>query len=258
MKVISVCHPVHLECFKQTAKYVLKFIEAASYEVIVPTNSISLFKQNIPSAWQVIDEITIGNFNLPYIANNANSIKRPQWIYQQLLKLQRLIDGAIQGYENLLIWDADTVPLTYFNPFADTNFVNFVWASEYHTPYFESIKIILDLEKNTPFSYISQHFPCKSKWILHFIDYIEQKHNLKWYDVIINKIVKNYTENFSEYETLGTFVQHFYPSELKLNSNIKWDRNGWRHSNLDQLDTFINNKSNNLSFISYEEWQKPS
>ena len=252
--VISVCASKDIETWKISSKHIIKFINSLSYTVIVPDDQINLFRSASPSQYNVVGENKYTKVLLPILIQHVGSnYRRINWYIQQFLKLYALNDI---GENNIaLIWDADTVPLRQIK-FEDHGKIVFYKGDEYHAPYFNTINNLLNLEKRNNHSYIAQCFPCKGKWIKEMINLIESN-GTNWDQSIINSIDFREESGFSEFETLGTFIEANFINEIQI-SNQKWTRYGNSLiGSISNLKFFSKLLSVRYVFISFENWDKP-
>lgn len=140
------------------------------------------------------------------------------WYFQQFLKM----GFATSEYakEQYLIWDADTFPLKSLLFYENGKFI-VTAKTEYHIPYFKTIRKLLNLDKIADYSFIAEHM---------IIDVNIMKEMLTalmasgvqgdiWWKKIINALDTNdETEKsmfaFSEFETFGTYLLENYPDLL--------------------------------------------
>jgi hypothetical protein len=115
-----------------------------------------------------------------------------------------------------LIWDSDTIPIKEVNMFSNDGKPFFDVKTEYHRPYFITLKKIFpELGKKNKFSFISEHMIINTNLMKNMIKRITFNKNLignTWYEKIINCInIKDLPfSGFSEFETYGTFVKEYY------------------------------------------------
>lgn len=253
-KVISVCEKKDIEVWKVASEQLIKRIKSKKYIVIVPRSEIGLFRSASPSEYEVVDEKEYTtNFLHRLEIHEKISKSTIGWYIQQFIKLSAL--SEIDEEEIALIWDADTVPLKNIE-FEEDGKIVFYKGNEYHKPYFETIKKILNLEKKNNYSYIAQCMPCKGRWIKSLIEAIEESGS-EWQEVIINSIDFGQASSFSEYETLGAFIEHHFIDEIEITDQT-WHRygNGLIGSPFN-LRYFSKILSKKYDFISFEKWDKP-
>lgn len=144
---------------------------------------------------------------------NKYASKRAGWYIQQFLKMEYY---KICKDEYYLIWDGDTIPIRYINMFNNESKPYFDVKTEYHKPYFITMKKIFpDLGKKRSYSFISEHILIKTEIMKDLINRINNNTKIdgeKWYEKIINSIDINDLRysGFSEYETYGTFTKEYY------------------------------------------------
>ena len=140
--------------------------------------------------------------------------KHSGWYLQQFIKL-----GISKTCEKkfYLVWDCDTIPLHQLDFFDSQNRPYFNLKREYKARYFTTIKKLLALKKKEHASFISEHMLFDTELVKELIQHIEDNASLKgttfWKKILFASLSeKGASErNFSEFETYGTFIEHFYP-----------------------------------------------
>jgi hypothetical protein len=257
--VIVVCEQKDLKIWKTASRSIVKYLMAKKYLLIVPDNQYSFFAENTPQNFEIINESKLWK-NWKHNFDKAISTKAPNrkgWYLQQLLKLTAAYEYSHN--ERILIWDADTVPLRKIRLFQPNGKITFVPGVEYHDPYFSNIQLLLGLERNVHFSFISQCFPIGGEHIVAFANEIEKLHGVNWIDAIVDCINPAELSGFSEYEALGTFISNRYPNTVGI-SKIKWLRHGYWLTNHEELSKRLLFKILlwKYSYISFETWDKNS
>ena len=186
---------------------------------------------------------------------NKYAIERSGWYIQQFLKM---IYCNVCQDEFYLIWDSDTIPVKKVNMFNSNGKPFFDVKTEYHKPYFITMKKIFpDLGKKYKFSFVSEHMIIKTNLMKNMINLISANNNLigdTWYEKIINCInIKDLPRSgFSEYETYGTFVKEYYKQIYDIRP-WKSLREGYLYFNPKFLsDDDINKISNKYNSVSFE------
>ncbi len=254
-EVISVCKRPDAKTWAIAAPKIMQFISAQNYKVIVPDYEVEFFKSVSPPTYQVLPETNyIENWQLllakhvpPLLGNSYG------WYLQQFIKLAAAADAPPNS--KMLIWDADTVPLVPLKFANRDGKLNYYIGEENHLPYFETIEKLLHLKKQVRFSFIAQCFPVNSSWVKELFSAIQDVSGQSWQHALVSSFDMRLQSQFSEYETLGTFLTHRHPEEIVFSQN-KWERLG---------NSLIKNSNNlnaikyknilaDLDFISFEKW----
>jgi hypothetical protein len=255
--VISVCAMKTMKTWIKASQNIPNYIKSKRYIVVVPQKDLEFFEAITPSIIEVLSENSLASeFDKEYIMEHVQKSYRTRsvaWYYQQFLKIKALQKFTNSDEDLLLVWDADTVPLKAI-PYINDGKLAYCKATENHAPYFETINYLLGYGKVVRESFVSQNFPIYGKWVNEFIDYIEKKHNANWYDAILKvSEEQSHSLEFSEYETLGSFIAKNYPNDFTF-QECEWERYGKRKGNINQLEK-IKNENPNLQYISYENWE---
>ncbi len=139
-----------------------KLYDIFKFVVIVPEKDINSFKNklNDNKKVEILNENKIVNkkdfFELCNIhLKNKKGFKyfRKGWYYQQVLKLTYSLDSKFFTNHNLVMWDADTIPLKKIKFFNKRNEpISYGSFYEFHKPYFDYNKIIFG-ETYKPFNF---------------------------------------------------------------------------------------------------------
>lgn len=262
-QVICVCSRPDAKVWSIAAPRILKFIDSKRYLLIVPDADVGFFGEISPSTYSVIPETFLAPGVLEKILRMLpdDQKHRSGWYLQQFLKLK-----AIERLKNTdlgLIWDADTVPLRkmhFFDPegeSANLPVVRYYEGTQIHLPYFQVAKKLLGMTPSRRGSFIAQCMPVRGHWVNSFISHIENAHQMRWEDAILDCIDFKVNSGFSEYETLGIFFSNHYPSEF-LPSGRGWHRfGGERIGGIDNLDDpRAELMLRRYDYVSFEKWEK--
>lgn len=252
--IISVCCKRDSAVWQVASQGIIDNLEAKNYYVIVPEGEVSHFECISPAQYEVISERDIlPNLNTLLIEKYLPEAYkyRSGWYLQQLLKIAALKKLSSDSEGLMLIWDADTVPLKKLNFFKDGRCIYFM-GSEHHPPYFNSLERLLNLKKSVNFSFITQCFIFKAKWIKEFITELETLHGMIWHQAILEKSDLTHPSGFSEYETLGNWLMVRHKSEIAFNTS-KWERFGSSRCGLKKLRQY-EAAHPEIAFISFESW----
>ncbi|HKJ41252.1 MAG TPA: DUF6492 family protein [Sunxiuqinia sp.] len=179
------------------------------------------------------------------------------WFYQQFLKMGfALTQYAKDDY--YLIWDADTLPLTPLS-FFEGNKPLMTLKEEYHEPYFETINKLFDLQKSIGKSFIAENMLVNVQIMKEMIQAIEDNEAFEgtnWCEKIIHSLHPNYKNDFSEFETYGTYVVNHYP-ELYKTRELKCFRNAGKKVSRLASTEYLVKKFSGYDLISLEKRHNP-
>jgi len=199
------------------------YCNAKERYLIVPHRDFNLFKKKSPSEFNILIENDLLNPNI--IKNNIADESRDRygWFYQQILKIECAKLGSPDDIN--IIWDADTVALRNFN-FVENGKIFYRSFDHHHEAYFDTIKFLLNIEKSYDKSFIAQVFPLKVKWLTAMIFEIEDKFQIPWYLALLS--IKNPMHKlfFSEYETIGNYINLRFTESILIKENAPWYRDG--------------------------------
>ena len=227
-----------------------KFYKISKYVVIVPKNDIEVFKNKLKvyDNVEIIEEDKIcckrKFFNLCNLfikSKNETQAFRKSWYYQQTLKLSYVANRKFFSNNNLVIWDADTIPIKKIKLFNNYNQPCLYGSSyEYHAPYFMINKILLGSKSSTlNLSCINQFVALNlqiRKDLRRFLLKFNTLNKIKNNDLFVaNAILKALVlgkninlkneSKFSEYEFIGNFILNKYNKRKKEQKRIKFFRN---------------------------------
>lgn len=256
--LISFCTKSHSDVWKLTSRGLINYVKADRFIVFVPDAEVNFFSEITDRKIEVISEKNLPSafyLQLKKSVELANNSSRFNWYYQQFIKIESLIEIASN---NLIIWDADCVPVKNLNFFTADGLPKYIMSDEFHADYFFSLEKLLGLKKLNSKSYIAPGFPITKKWVNEFVDEVEKyNHGQKWHQAIISTTDFTKASGFSEFETLGTWVEANHKNEIKV-FNCNWERFGQSKigyaKNLEFSDVANFAKSKNLDVISFENW----
>ena len=227
-----------------------KFYKISKYVVIVPKNDIEVFKNKLKvyDNVEIIEEDKICSkrkfFNLCNLfikSKNETQPFRKSWYYQQTLKLSYVANRKFFSNNNLVIWDADTIPIKKIKLFDKFN-QPYIYGScyEYHNPYFYTIKNLLGsnsslLNLSCITQFVALNLKIRKdlrKLLLDFNSKYSIKNN---HFFVANALLKSLSipmnsssvieSKFSEYEFIGNFILNKYKRNKKDQRRIKFFRN---------------------------------
>lgn len=193
-----------------------------------------------------------------YIEQFNSDTKLTGWYFQQFLKM------AFCYYTNneyYLVWDADTIPLKKISFFTDNLKPIFDLKREYEKKYFDTINCLLSIKKTRNESFISEHMLFNTNIMKSLISDIENNNSIignNFWQKILNACKTNNinSQNFSEFETYGTYVETKFPNfyETRKLSTLRYGT--FFLGNSPTIDT-MKWASNSFDIISFEHWDKP-
>lgn len=224
-RVVSVCCLADIATWQVTAAAVVQRIRARQYVVIVPDAEVAAFRGRTVPAFTVVGE---GPYLEQFIGSLDRRLRgearsRRGWYIQQFIKLAALAEA--RSDEIVVLWDADTVPLRELTFLDDSGRLEFFTSTEYHRPYFATIRRLLGMQRAIGRSFVAQSFPTRGSWVHEFRSFIEDRHGTRWFEAIVDAIDFSEPSGFSEYETLGTFLAHSHAAEMAF-STARWSRCG--------------------------------
>ena len=227
-----------------------KFYSISKYVVIVPKNNIEVFEEKLKvyENVEIVEEDKIcckrQFLNLCDVfikSRNEHQSFRKSWYYQQILKLSYVTNKKYFSNNNLIIWDADTIPLKKIKLFNKYN-QPYLYGSvyEYHPPYFMINKILLGPKSSMlNLSCINQFVALNlqiRKDLEKFFLKFNRLNKIKNNDLFVaNAILKTLAigqninskieSKFSEYEFIGNFISNKYNKRNIKQKRIKFFRN---------------------------------
>lgn len=264
-RVISVCEAADMAVWSVTSGYVIQHIEAESYQLICPNSQIAAFEKSTVAPWSITGESLFSeDCSLEMIRSmvKGQNSARIHWLYQQFLKINAVRDSDLDDDCVVVIWDADTVPLR------DINFVEeqsgrllFYHGSERHKPYFETINLLLGNGEFADFSFISQCLPVRVGWVRSMLNEMESQFGVSYVEAVLRILPGDSGSEFSEYETIGTWIWRRYLDRIIVRKRNCWLRSGstlfrtrhegWLARALFWLLSF------RYDYVAIERWKRP-
>jgi len=255
--IISLCCKKDAKTWSFANKAIIKYIPAKQYTVIVPDSDVILFEKISDQKFIVKPESLFSKKFQQVIADRlpSHEYEHISWYLQQFIKLELL--DQLNENTNAVLWDGDTVPLEPINFIENDGKLLYFTGTENHHPYFETIKKLLDIDRQVSHSFISQSFPIKSQWFQEFKKTIENRSGSSWYEAIIDAINFSHSNAFSEYETLGNFIAKQHPGEISF-SHDPWLRLG--NSLIGDIrlikSSGAQQKLAPYKYVSFEKWDR--
>lgn len=215
---------------QKTVKYIRRNITADIIYLIMDRKNYCFFSNAFLKDYQVVllDENSLCPdltfTNVRKVIDEHLEIKSYGWYYQQFLKIGFCL--SMYAKEVYLIWDADTIPLNKLSFKSGEHYICTA-KTEYHKPYFDTLKNLLGLKRQVDFSFIAEHMIIDVSVMRKLVDTI-QNSSVKgsvWFEKIINSIDKDARNGFSEFETYGNFSKQKYP-DLYIVNQLRTLREG--------------------------------
>jgi len=256
-EIISVCSRRDAEVWRVSSRAVVQYIKATRYVVIVPDKDVIFFKSISPHEYEIVGESRLIG-DLKSLLTRVLSPRihdRIGWYLQQFIKISAILRN--RDDEFVLIWDADTLPLKHLNFVDSDGKVVFYAGEEYRASYFHFLSKSLGLSKKDHFSYIAQCLPVKVGWVRAMCRDLAKGDLSTWLESVVSQLDVNEPAGFSEYESIGTYVSHYFSNEFVISSR-KWFRNGMslvgEPAKLSRLTLL--GLAKEYDYISFESWDK--
>ena len=184
------------------------------------------------------------------------NIRMYGWYIQQFVKLAMIaVESTEKGCS--LIWDMDTIPLRplcFFTKKGET--LNCYYSTKYHEEYFTTINRMFGLNKVVVNSFIAQCLPISHKYYSEFISELGALGPDNWLSNLINSIEYKAPASFSEYETVGTYIEANHPGSYNF-IETSWKRDAYRDFIKEKRD--IQNVKKKLApYYSFIAIEKPN
>jgi hypothetical protein len=237
---------------------VVEKIRASSYTIVVPRRDLPKFRAVLPGEVTVVaEESLLGDWTVPKLAQLLPPAvaTRAGWYFQQLLKLEAV--RRMTETSEALIWDGDTVPLQPMK-FKDADGrIGFYVGREHYEPYFAATHRLLGLGRALPHSFIAQCMYLHVRWVHELLAIIERRAATGWIEAILKDIPGKSPSEFSEYETIGTFVATAHGADIFINPR-PWFRWGMGHfGGIEQVTAHgLAQLSRSYDFVALESWDR--
>ena len=257
-RVIVIAQRRDLAVNRLAIPMVLEHIAARRYLMAVPASDVEVYRREMPSAVDILsEESVLAQWNKDAIARTlpAKVAQRAGWYLQQFLKIELAMTCA--PGERSLILDGDTLPLRPLS-FEDVDGrIGLYTGKEFHPPYFATIRRLLDLPRGAGYSYIAQCMCVRPVWIEALIDSIERRSGTGWIESVLRSIPGDSVSEFSEFETIGTFVASRFPSEIYLKQRpwFRWGR-GYFGGDEELAPERLRKFAALYDFIALESWDR--
>ncbi len=222
---MCVCCLADIAIWQVVAASVVQRIRARQYVVIVPDAELEAFRRRTVPAFTIVGENSYLEQFIEALDRRLcqEAQARRGWYIQQFIKLAALAEA--RSDEVVVLWDADTVPLKDLTFRDDAGRLEYFTGTEYHRPYFATIRRLLGMQRAIGGSFVAQSFPTRGSWVHEFRSFVANRHGTDWFEAIVAAIDFSEPSGFSEYETLGTFLAHTHAAEIAYSAD-RWLRYG--------------------------------
>ena len=169
-----------------------------------------------------VDERSILELDPAAIDLVVNGEDRSGWIYQQFLKWGA---SKVVQTSHFLIMDADTA-LVRPQVFERNGRIVFNYSDEYHQPYFDMYRRLLNEAVTCPVSFTSHHMLYDSLILAELKARIESIHGRAWPQAILRCIDRKQPSAVSDYDNYGqyVFLHHGDGMAIEYWSNLRLRR----------------------------------
>lgn len=229
MEALLVTTKRNIDILKDCCEGLMYSDDVSCLRIVCPEDQVSYFRNYIQKNNMSNIKVTNEENILPHsvksyiIAELGENQHRSNWYYQQFLKWHSIL---LQCDKDVLIWDADTVPLRKLK-FKEKGRYYLTSAREHHKPYFQLINSLFPEVKLQKKSFISQHQIVNKDHLNLLCDVLGGSSGAipEYIVSIMTNIDKNVNSSFSEYETYANFVLHNFPRHyIPVSKN--WFRGG--------------------------------
>lgn len=246
---------------RRTLNYVFQNLEGVGNVYIIASRKLfGVIKKRTKNIERCIllDEDTIVD-GLSFFKLNSflkqKGFKRTGWLFQQFLKLG-FAQSSYCDKDYYLSWDADTIPLRKIS-FFDYEHPFFTRKGEFHKPYFDAIKRLLNMDKSVDFSFIAEHMLFNKAIVIQMLRDIELHNDGTWLEAILSNVDFNEPNCFSEFETYGTYCANRHKDLYHIRF-LNTLRCGALIRGPFITPQIIDELSFDLDTVSLEIWHKPS
>jgi hypothetical protein len=265
-RVISVCEKKDIGTWRHSSRAVIRHVRAEDFLLICPDGQIGDFRAATAADWRIeAESIYAGNDGLEMVRQRVSgaNLQRVNWLFQQFLKINAVIHSGLDDADVVVIWDADTVPLRplqFVDP--DSGRVCYYHGREHHTPYFITIEHLFGPGYIHDRSFIAQCFPVRVGWVRAMVCEIEKRNpGASYVDAVLRVLPGLSGSEFSEYETMGTWVMRNHRDAFMFQPKNRWLRDGSRIIGVNTGERARSTLLWLLSFfydyVAIENWRRP-
>lgn len=180
---------------------------------------------------------------------------RTGWYFQQFLKFGFPFSSYCNKY--YLTLDSDTLPLVPLKFFKDGHPL-FTVKSEYHPAYFSTIKKLLNIERQSELSFISEMVLFNKEIMISLVNEISiLDSHVQWYENVLSSFnLEEQEPYFSEFETYGNYSMVHSPGFYSFRHLNTFRRAGLIKGRFID-DTMLKKLSFDLDIASFEAYDGP-
>lgn len=229
-RVVSVCAERDIRVWKVASEKIIRHIQAESYQLVCPDSQVARFREATHPGWEVVGEdIYTPNCTVAMIRERVigANVKRVHWLFQQFVKINTIARSSLKNDDVVVIWDADTIPLRDIKFMeAETGRLLCYHGTERHRPYFQTMESLLGFGRVTEVSFIAQCLPLKVGWLRDMLAEIEHRAGQPYAEAVLSCLPGLSGAEFSEYETIGTWMFRHHPDSVIFKDRNRWIREG--------------------------------
>ncbi len=251
----------NIQTLQAAIRQINTFYRQPDFTIVCPSRSLSVFqtKFSIFRNVNIVSEDTILSYQeylrlAHEICGSVDAtidLKKPLgWYYQQVLKLSFLVQNAEVGV-GYVMWDADSIPLSRIDFFCDNEALLYGSAIEFHTPYFDTLRVLYGALPDHFYAFTVQFFNCTKddavfmeRYFLAVVPSSPDTSHGQWITkVMVTSIFKRHQtlhgQLFSEQECvgLGSLLRH--PRKQRIIPHLRLDYQGCLTSTQLRLATFL-------------------
>ncbi len=262
-KVVSVCEQRDIAVWQLVCRRLPQCITADIYQLICPDAQADRFRAVTLDPWVVVVEshysagCRVEDIRARVTGCNEG---RVNWLFQQFLKIQAIVDPEMAADDVVLIWDADTLPLRKLDFGEQGSALSYYHGREHHAPYFDTFRKLFGCGRQADVSFIAQCMPVRAGRVREMVAEVEAA-GTPFAEAVMEALPGKSGSEFSEYETIGNWLLLRHPEEVELRRANRWLRSGallfgghmmgWRARLLPGLLAW------RYDFVAIEKWRRP-
>jgi hypothetical protein len=205
-------------CFHPKDQLIFDYCLPSIRKYLSEANTIYVVSEEKPETDETI--VWIPETSYPFQKKDVERFitrkERIGWYYQQLLKMY-MYEVLPSQADHILIVDSDVIFKEHVS-FFENNSILLGTSPEHHEPYFEHMKNLLQLEKQTEYSGIVHHMMTKRNHIKEILETIESIHKKPAWQALLEFVNPIYygSSGMSEYEIIFNYCLKYHPDSYKI------------------------------------------